>query len=316
MKIRGPLLSQGAHGSVADIITFSKKRTGQQARKHNKPLAVPSGAQRAQRRLTEFLVAQWQNMSAGDKATWEVSARRSIHMLSGYHYFLRKAQRDLYTHTGLCGYWHCNEIIAGKVLDLSGKGNHGTLEPTYPSDAPTVAYSKSARFSKALDYNGTSDYVDCGNAQNLNLTTKLTIEMLFLWRGGIGTILARNLTGYIDRQYAMVIHTTNNRAQFTLQGTALAPSAPNSIQTNKWYWVTGAWDKDEGFARCFLNGELSGTPLARSAPLSPGDLTLSIGRRKPNHYLFDGIIDEVCIYNRALSAGEIATRYKFATAKI
>lgn len=50
MKIIGPLMSKSAHGTVADVLTFSKRESGQQARfqrKQNTPASVDQTVQRA-----------------------------------------------------------------------------------------------------------------------------------------------------------------------------------------------------------------------------------------------------------------------------
>lgn len=311
-KTTGPLLSLEAHGSLSKILTYSKKRTGSQARKYNKPTLPASAAQRGQRRLTEFLVAQWINMSDADKATWAANARASGLNLSGYHYFLRTAQRDLYTHHGLVGYWHCNEIVGGKVLDLSGRGNHGTLEPSYPSNAPTLIPSILTRFSNALLYDGIDDLVDCGEnllsdgdwwtiemcfKPNLLDTTQVIVNNYFDSNG---------IDLYVDNKFQFWprIDNGNDYRGFSTTLSKLGRGDCLSMSVG-----------DAGYVRGYVNGVNEYT----SASLGAGVTTELTGRfiigiqspGKVSHPL-NGVIDEICIYKRALSAAEIATRHKFA----
>lgn len=51
MKIKGPLMSQEAHGTIAGNITFSKRRSGQQARYQKKQSEPASVSQTAQQLL-------------------------------------------------------------------------------------------------------------------------------------------------------------------------------------------------------------------------------------------------------------------------
>lgn len=322
-KIKGPLFSQAAHGSIADILSFSKKRTGQQTRKYNKPLADPSGAQRGQRRLTEFLVAQWQNMSDADKATWAANARTLGVKLSGYHFFMREAQRDLYTHHGLCGYWHCNEIVGGKVLDLSGNRNHGTLQPTYPSDAPTIVASRSTRFSKALKYNG-NDYVNVPYNATLNFaggsfTLGAWIKSGSLSPTAAGPIVARDVGSNKASWWVRV--QSDYKILFLVSGEGGPEESVFSASTvlNTWTHVVAVKDNSTSQIHIYIDGVLENSASDATGSNDPtNNNPLRIGNYNADaaDRYFNGAIDEICIYNRALSAAEIATRYKFATAKI
>lgn len=315
-KIKGPLLSVGAHGSIADILNYSKRQSGQQARKHHRPLVAPTGAQRGQRRLTEFLVAHWQNMSAADRATWETNAKASGLGLTGYHYFLRTAQRDLYTHHGLCGYWHCNEIVGGKVLDISGKGNHGTLQPAYPANAPILVDSYNTRFNKALRYDGVDEYVNCGTGGSpsvWNLTNRGSVELWF--KHAVAFANGSNITALdlltIRVTFFYFSLSSSSLFYFLDDGLTECHSNRTSWDTN-WHHVTIT---DDGTTlKMYIDSILQA---------ATGDATLAnFFATSGNFYIagtsedFNGIIDEVCVYNRALSAAEILTRYKFATRKI
>ncbi|HEC03279.1 MAG TPA: hypothetical protein ENI81_07045, partial [Phycisphaerales bacterium] len=68
----------------------------------------------------------------------------------------------------LVGYWSFDDIQGTVVPDLSGTGNDGTI-----NGAPV---SIEGPFGNALQLDGASDYVDCGNAESLNITDKLTVS--------------------------------------------------------------------------------------------------------------------------------------------
>ena len=315
-KTTGPLLSLEAHGTLAKTLNYSQRKSGSQCRKYNKPLKDPTPAQRAQRRLTEFLVAQWQNMSDTTKATWATNAAASKFNLSGYHYFLRSAQRDLYTHHGLVGYWHCNEIVGGKVLDLSGNANHGALKPSYPINAPALQKSMNTRFSNGLRYDGTDDHVLIANSKSLNITAAISILgwIYVLQLPKVTSKSAFILSG--QETYILWVSKDDNKlyGRITDGGRPRnVPAAANPIVANKWYM--GAFTYDGNIMRVFLNKnqitsqEYEGDIDIRYASKAIGAYSgASIGT--------NCIIDEVALYNRALSPEEIATRYKFAIAKV
>ena len=316
VKVKGPLLSVGAHGSIADTINYSKKKTGQQARKYHKPSIAPTGAQRGQRRITEFLLAQWQNMTPTQKASWETNATASGLKLPGYHYFLREAHRDLYTHHGLCGYWHCNEIVGGKVLDISGQGNRGSLKPTYPSNAPTLITSKNTRFSNALKYDGINDYVNVP-ASSLFVLPSITVTVwVKILEVETGTrVLQRSHSGVGTDGYAFRVMQNTNKFEFAAQVAGLNDStrADTTFILGRWYNIVGV--ATTGMKKLYINGVLqTGT---RSVSIAGTGHDLEFGRRAgvDMGYL-NGSIDEICLYKRVLSPEEIKTRYKFATTPI
>ena len=315
-KTKGPLLSLDAHGSLSKLLTYSNKRTGQQVRRYNKPLTTPSAAQRGQRRLTEFLVAQWQNMSDAQKATWETNAKASTKNLPGYQYFLREAQRDLYTHHGLGAYWSFNTIVSGKALDISGQGNHATLQPNYPSDAPTLIESRSIRFSKALDFNGSTQY--------LNLTAKQKYLhgdfTVFLWFDTDAKLARKMFTlpassGAWDNAFSIEGSGSRGIQAYVFDnagGSALLQANSGLIVINKWYMFAITHDNTSGANRIYIDANVQDDISSNVAPRDNDLRTYFIGANSAGTSNYDGKHDELCIYNRVFSPAEITTRYKFA----
>lgn len=316
VRLKGPLFSLSAQKSIGKILTYSKRKSGQQARAYNKPLRPPTPAQRGQRRLTEFLVAQWQNMSGADKATWEANAKASGLKLAGYHYFLREAQRDLYTHTGLAGYWHCNEIVDGKVLDISGNANHGTLKPDYPANAPVLVDSYKTKFSKALLYDGVDEYVEIPAAANLlKGWLKATIFSWLYPTAYGGRYLYKEVTlfnaGSLDTGlYVRLADDDDNLPD--------AKADDPIVPLNQWTQVAIVFNDDNDYKiKIYLNGiPAVGYVYQRAGTAKLKDVAgkVFLGTKLDDYYT--GRHDEICFYNRALSAAEIATRYKFAMREV
>jgi len=309
-------MSLEAHGSIGKILTFSERGSGSQTRKYTKPLKAPSAKQRAQRRLTEFLVAQWQNMTENQKNTWETAAKASDKRLAGYHYFLREAQRDLYTHHGLCGYWSFNEIIGGKVLDLSGNANHGTLKPTYPSNTPTLVNSGITRFNNALDFDGVDDYILCDYAETLNVLDGNTFEFYIKPKVLAETLIingAYHVGGwdiFLSEGKMQIRHNAADVHQDTW-------SNVNKIVTDVGVIVTITMNNVTKKDRFYFNGvfDVERTVAFATDP-SLSDRNFSIGAWQAGTHPYKGIIDEMCKYNRVLSDAEILARYRFTTTKV
>jgi len=316
VKLKGPIMSLEAHGSIGKILTFSERGSGSQTRKYTKPIKAPSAKQRAQRRLTEFLVAQWQNMTENQKDVYEDAAKATGKQISGYHYFLSVAQRDLYAHTKLCAYWSFNEIVGDQVLDLSGNANHGTLKPTFPSDAPTLATARSKRFGSALSFNGSSDNIQCPNTPSLNITDVLTLEAWVYPAALSGNLTVMNKYW---SHYGMEVYGNFFRVMYRneVPTTKVIDTHYRFPVAEKWYCLTFVM-----VAGDTLYFYVNGTPAGDESIAFVGNSIesnldpLSIGCVGGNSSYFNGKLDELCIYNRALSAAEILTRYRFATKEV
>jgi hypothetical protein len=95
------------------------------------------------------------------------------------------------------------------------------------------------------------------------------------------------------------------------------------MELKKWHHVMGTYDPDSGLA-IYINGEIAGSVELKKKPVFALEVDLLIGRNHkplpptdpvrawatyPSWYSFDGIIDEIKIYNRALSIEEVKTAF-------
>jgi len=311
-KLTGPLLSETAHGSVGKILTFSKRKSGQQARSYNKPRKIPSPKQRGQRRLTEFLVAQWQNMSDPDKATWNTAAKASDLKIAGYHYFLREAQRDLYTHHGLCAYWHLNEYDGGKVKDISSNNYDGTPEPSYPSNVPTIVPSRTTKFGNALSFDGADDWVNVGNQPRLNLgLSDFTIACWVHVNGDQNNKMILAKWGWVGEHQGFQLNVnTGGEVKFII-GNGTTPNYMTGINMaiNEWVWLVIR--RYGASMDCYLNNIYQKTNTNADLNIDTPN-NFAMGATYNGGDLANILLDEVCIYNRSLSTAEMTTRYRFA----
>lgn len=316
VKITQPLMSGSASGTIAKTLTYSHRKSGRQVRSYNKPLAPPSAKQRGQRRLTEFLVAQWQNMSAGTKADWTASAKAAGVNLPGYQYFLREAQRDLYTHHGLCAYWHCNEIVGGQILDLSGRNNHGTLEPNYPSNAPTLVDSKANRFGKALHFDGSDDVVNCGNPADLAFLKSGIFAIFFLFRvPSLSEDFLFNKHEEVTSGWGLKV-LSSGALRFIDDRDEWDHSINSNLKITANVWADICVTFNNETIKFYINGALS-TTWQDGPMVFTNDVTSDFEFSNSKGWSeFLGEMDEVCYYNREPSAAEILTRHNFSKTEV
>ena len=194
--------------------------------------------------------------------------------------------------------------LDGDVQDSSGKGNNGTIN----GDPTWVAAGK---VGSALRFDGDGDYVDCGAGATLNITNGVTIAA---WIKLSVTGLDQKIVGNQDNStggYKMTVY-TNDRVEFEIRTSAGAGTLNRTVAggtalaTGVWYHVVGVYSEG-GYLRTYVNGVLD-RELITTAVLGTSTGTLKIGCEPytTTASFFNGIIDDLRIYNKALSAGEIA----------
>ena len=142
VKVEGPLGSHSAHGSIGNVLTFSKKKTGQQVRYQKKQADKITPDRADVRALYRLILACWRNKTQVQKDVFNDQIKQKNLQMTGWNYFFKLASANPYTYLGLCGYWSLNVQNGASVKDLSKNGNTGILKPTYPSDCPVYVTSK------------------------------------------------------------------------------------------------------------------------------------------------------------------------------
>ena len=202
---------------------------------------------------------------------------------------------------GMVSYWKFDEGSGNTAAD-SADLNPGAL-PTAPN-TPTWT---TGQVNGALDFGG-DDYVEVPLPTNPNLaiTDEIAIEAWIKPAdvSGYCTILSRYYT------YGYYLRIWNGQIAFFARGFSLSAAI---IQADNWYHIAGTYDGT--VQKIYVNGV-----LVRSAPftgpIQPPTVTppLVIGAWGDNlgtHDLyFKGIIDEVAIYDRALTRTEIQQHYQ------
>jgi uncharacterized delta-60 repeat protein len=191
----------------------------------------------------------------------------------------------------------------GEVIDSSDSGNHGTAY----NGANTVAEGK---FGRAGSFDGSNDYVDLGNPSSLQITGSQTIEM---WvkpvdfgarrnpyakaYGGEGTITIEK-NGTVNYYYGTCGGNCSPYQGFTMT---------SALQANTWTHLAIVRDLDNMKLRWYKNGVLTDETNALYSSAKASSLSAFIGRGYVGN--FKGLLDEVAVYNRALSQSEIQSHY-------
>ena len=213
----------------------------------------------------------------------------AIVLMLGYTAFAGQA--------GLVGYWRFDEGQGATAFDSSGNGLDGTLQggPTWVEGF----------IGGALDFNGSSAYVEVPNNALLNLTTEITIaawtymranasgEMAIVSKGGWA---ANNLPYELTEDAAGVIFWQfyDNEGRDTC--------SPDSPPAGEWHHIAATYDGQ--IFKCYIDGAL-GEEWAYAGTMPVNTASLTIGRRSTGGTFFNGMIDEVQLWGRALPEAEI-----------
>jgi len=89
MKIKGPLLSVGASGSVGNVLTFSKRKTHQHARNKQGANKKLTPAQAEWRLLFDFVSLKWQSLTDDQKNVYRNLGKELNPSLTGFQYLAK-----------------------------------------------------------------------------------------------------------------------------------------------------------------------------------------------------------------------------------
>jgi len=192
---------------------------------------------------------------------------------------------------GLVSYWTFDkaDIDGETVKDVFGN-NDGALVGD-----PKIVQGK---VGDALEFNGTSDYVEIPDDESLDLWDSYTLEA---WIYQLESRSSR----IIDK---ITAGTSDGPHLDTHPGTKLRSCAGNCISTEIDYsletWVHAVNTFDDGQVKLYIDGSVEGEGEVNS-PLPGNSLSVKIAADSNGQNLFLGIIDEVRIYNRALTGDEV-----------
>ena len=210
--------------------------------------------------------------------------------------------------SGLVAGYAFNETIGTTASDASGNGLNGTL-----TNGPTWSTGK---YGGAVNLDGVNDYVDLGNPVALRITGSMTVTGWInssAFPRDDATIVSKRDSNNSGFQLDTTVDRGLRGIGFKLTGNSggdMFRYGATALQLNTWYHVAGVYNAASGTLNVYLNGQLDNGALVGTVVTSQQNSTqnVNIGRRSGNSgYEFAGRVDDVRIYNRALTAAEIQT---------
>lgn len=209
---------------------------------------------------------------------------------------------------GLVSYWSLDEssIDGDTVKDLQND-NDGTI-----NGAPKIVAGK---LGEALEFNGADTWIEVPNADNLNFGDgDFTLCAWAKTTATTGRWASRHdIVGKGDPSISgYALSADNNNGFFWIGGEGEFRSA-STINDGKWHYLVGVRKGSDVTLYIDATAETTGT----SAESTDTTLSFIFAKHplKAESY-FAGSIDEVCVYNRALSEDEVKQNYEAKAAAV
>jgi hypothetical protein len=203
--------------------------------------------------------------------------------------------------TGLIAAYNFNEGSGTTITDRAGLGHTGTISG--------ATWSTAGKNGGALSFDGVNDMVTVNDANDLDFTTAMTLEAwVFPTASGSGSwrtvLIKERANGEVYNLYSNA--DTDVPTVYVVRsaqpGSALDARGTSAVPLNAWTHLAVTYDNTT--LRLFVNGVQVGT-AAVAGPLLTSTGALRIGGNSIWGEFFQGRIDDIRLYGRALSAAEI-----------
>jgi len=198
---------------------------------------------------------------------------------------------------GLVAAYSFDEGTGSTVADGSGNGNNGTISG--------ASWTTSGKYGSGLMFDGTGARVTAADAASLHLTTRMTLEA---WVNPAAVSNTwRDVIYKENDNYFLEATSDNNDVPAgggTIGGADAVAYGTAPLATNTWTHLAVTYDG--ATLRLYVNGAQVSSQ-AQTGNIATSTNPLQIGGDSINGQYFQGTIDEVRVYNRALTAAQIQT---------
>ena len=203
---------------------------------------------------------------------------------------------------GLVAYYPFN----GNANDESGNGNHGTVK------GATLTTDRFGNANSAYNFDGVDDWISLGDPSILQITSDLTITAwIFLEQGEVTNhIFSRRSTncGAIGYQIG---HETNGL--YFSSGNNVAVPSNISVSENQWVFIAVVFNDALNTVDFYVdNQKLLGQDVVDLGNPANADIQIGQANGCSLSTLFDGVIDDIRVYNHTLSETEIHALYNLS----
>ena len=281
-------------------------------------------------------LSHWIEPSAAGSATaWiKTGSNNDIYLYFGNNTAISTSSSSNVFGKALVGFWPFNEAAetrSGTTADISGNALNATLNYFYSYTGYGVVAG--GRYKNGLNLglqSSMSASVADITGSLLDITDQITIELWYQYQkspdwGRLASKMTTD-TGQPWEMYGLWLDNTTdavatNPQQRVYFGIGSQDSPPGGawpyfqsdagpqLTPGQWYHIVGRYDSASGRMSVFVNGIEYGVATHATKPkIVVNNAPFYIGNRGTGNYM-KGMLDEVRLYNRALSDEEIASRY-------
>jgi hypothetical protein len=226
------------------------------------------------------------------------------------HYLLGRSYQDTVLDAGPVSFWRLGESSGTSAADSKGS-NTGTYTN---GPALALAGALAGDADTAAGFDGTNDYVNVPYAAALN-PAQFTVEAWVDPTSGSGNWyeVASSWSNSGSRWigYALEINPSNNWIVYVGDGSHVEPSAVGPVRVlNAWTHLAVTYDGST--LRLYVNGTQAASTATTFYAGNSSPVAFEIGAEYANGTqgaFFPGVIDDVAVYNRALTATEVQLHY-------
>jgi hypothetical protein len=218
---------------------------------------------------------------------------------------------------GLVVYLPMNETSGTTVTDASGNSNTGTATDgtTGNGDGNTPPPVTTGKFGAARDFDGTDDYITVPNHSSWASNTSITYAA---WIKTDQIALSKSIINARDSSnqgFDLDLLGSAGGLRFQSRISGGGTVSTGNVATGSWYHIVGTYDNVSKELRIYMNGVLGSRTSCTTCGASSA-MALLVGSYEatagPPANIFDGAIDEVRVYKRALSEQDVRTLYNWA----
>jgi type II secretory pathway pseudopilin PulG len=220
---------------------------------------------------------------------------------------------------GLLGYWNFNEGEGCVVNDNSNNNNHGILEPECDTLSPIWTEDRYGKQSRSLEFDGTSTFISIPDNSSLQIKIENEISVsawvklpdILPSASGTMMILYKKATNPEDYSFALIYNKDDKGYGWAVsQGSSENLDYIKSTSTviaGEWQYVTATFDGTD--KKLYIDNERINDVASSTLENSGTDNNFYIGQGADGNNKYEGFIDDVKIYNHALSESEIMSSY-------
>ncbi|MHC4622215.1 MAG: LamG domain-containing protein, partial [Planctomycetota bacterium] len=211
----------------------------------------------------------------------------------------------------IIGWWEMDDASGGTAADSSAYGNDGTL-------VGPLTWTDDVERGWCLDFTDANNYVTIPNESDYDLTGNMTVMGWMKasyedWRN-FSTIIAKGLDG--SDGWALHKASRANAMSFYVDVSGMpwdGIQAGVGIFDNQWHHVAGVYDGSNAYI--YIDGGVDSNSVACSGNMATNNWDVWIGENSQskdggsNAREWEGLIDDVRVYNYALSQSEVNDIY-------